>query len=133
MDYVAEAKRLRPLIVQASATLEDRSASAAPQLFAGLKEDGSLIHAGTRINWQGRILRAAVDVWDRAEASPDVAPTLWEEIGYLEGERVIPEVITVGTAFSKGKRGGWKEQLYESLMDGNVHTPEANPAGWKAV
>ena len=58
----SEAMRLRELIEQASASLPDREASEGAMLFPRLKGSGSLVKAGTRINWQGTIKRAAVDL-----------------------------------------------------------------------
>ena len=58
---------------------------------------------------------------------------LWEELLYRAGYRIIPEVITVGLAFSKGEQGWWKNELYESLRDDNVWTPDAHAAAWVLV
>ena len=128
-----EALRLRAIVEQAAASLPDKEASEGAALFPRLKGDGSLIKAGTRINWNGTLKRSSVDLWDTAENNPDNAPTLWEDIAYKDGVRIIPETITVGTAFAKGERGWWKDALYESLIDSNVWTPDAYPAGWEVV
>ena len=132
-DYIAKARKLRPYIVQASASLDDASASNAAELFPALKQDGSLVPAGTRINWHGTIKRAAADLWDTAENNPDNAPTLWEDIAYREGYRIIPATITAGTAFAKDELGWWGDVLYKSLIDANVYTPEQYAAGWEVV
>lgn len=132
-EYINKARKLRPIIVQASASLDDASASNAAELFPALKQDGSLISAGTRINWHGIIKRAAVDLWDTEANTPDNVPALWEDISYREGYRIIPAVITAGTAFAKDECGWWGDALYKSLIDANVYTPEAYPAGWEAV
>lgn len=125
-----KAKTLRAAIETASAKLDDKDASTAPELFPQLKGDGSLVKSGTRICWQGGIKRAAVDLWDTAENTPELAPTLWEDISYRQGYRIIPETITAGLAFAKGEKGWWGDELYESLLEANVWTPEANPSGW---
>ena len=78
-------------------------------------------------------VRAAVDLWDNAENTPDVAPTLWEDVLYRDGIRIIPETITVGLSFAKGEQGWWGDVLYASTIDANVWTPEAYPAGWEIV
>lgn len=127
------ARELRRLIVQASANLTDADASTAAELFPRLKGDGSLVENGTRINWNGTIKRAAVDLWDTAENTPDAAPTLWEDIGYRDGIRIIPETITAGLAFAKDEYGWWGDALYKSLLDANVWTPDQNAAGWEKV
>lgn len=132
-EYINKARKLRPYIVQASASLDDASASNAAELFPALKQDGSLVSAGTRINWHGVIKRAAVDLWDTEANDPDNAPTLWEDIAYKQGYRIIPETITAGTAFAKDECGWWGDALYKSLIDANVYTPAAYPAGWEVV
>ena len=129
----AEAMRLRSIVEQAAVSLDDKTASEAASLFPRLKGDGSLVKAGTRINWHGTVKRAAVDLWDTKENTPDAASALWEDILYRDGYRIIPEVITVTTAFSKGEYGWWGDKLYESLADANVYTPEAYPNNWREV
>lgn len=131
MNYLEEARRLRGYIETAAEGLDDATASQAPTLFPSLKEDGSLVRTGTRINWKGVVMRAAVDLWDTAENNPDNAPSLWEDLLYIDGIRIIPDVITVGLAFSKGEKGWWYGELYESTADNNVYTPEQYPDNWK--
>ena len=128
-----EAQTIRGFIETAAEGLDDATASQAPTLFPSLKEDGSLVKVGTRINWKGVVMRAAVDLWDTPENNPDNAPDLWEDLLYIDGIRIIPDVITVGLAFSKGERGWWYGELYESTADNNVYTPEQYPDNWKLV
>lgn len=128
-----EAQTIRGFIETAAEGLDDATASQAPNLFPSLKEDGSLVAVGTRINWKGVVMRAAVDLWDTAENNPDNAPSLWEDLAYIDGIRIIPDVITVGLAFSKGEKGWWYGELYESQVDNNVYTPDQYPANWKLV
>ena len=128
-----EALRLRAIVEQAAASLPDKEASEGAALFPRLKQDGSLIKAGTRINWRGTIKRAAVDLWDTDANNPDNAPTLWENIAYRQGYRIIPATITAGAAFAKDECGWWGDVLYKSLIASNVWTPDAYPAGWEAV
>lgn len=127
----AEALRLRAIIETAAVSLDDKTASTAPTLFPRLKQDGSLIKAGTRINYNGSIKRAAVDLWDTEANNPDNAPTLWEDILYRDGYRIIPDVITAGTAFALNELGWWGDKLYKSLLSANVYTPEQYPNGWE--
>ena len=129
----SHAEKLRSIIEQASTSLDDKTASEATELFPRLKEDGSLVSTGTRINWFGAICKATVDLWDTAENNPDNAPALWEYIGYKDGIRIIPDTLTVTTAFSKGEQGWWNDVLYASLLDANVYTPDQYPAGWEVV
>lgn len=128
-----EALRLRAIVEQAAASLDDQTASAGAALFPRLKQDGALVKAGTRINWNGTLKRAAVDLWDTEGNNPDNAPTLWEDIAYRDGYRVIPQTITAGTAFAMDECGWWGDTLYRSTISANVWTPEQYSAGWEAV
>lgn len=133
MEILEKAILLRKNILLSSQSLEDKEASVTPELFARLNENGELIKAGTRINWNGTLKRASSDLWDTKENNPDNAPTLWEDIDYKDGIRIIPEVITVGTAFSKDELGWWNEELYKSLVDNNVYNPEQYSANWEKL
>lgn len=129
----SKALKIRSLAMTSAVEMDDVSASNLPEMFPNLKQDGSLVKVGTRINWNGQLKKAAVDLWDTAENNPDNAPTLWEDLNYVDGYRVIPEVITTTTAFSKGENGVWKGAVYESLYDANVWNPEQFAAGWKKI
>lgn len=129
----SEALYLRAVVEQAVTSLNDKTASTAATLFPRLKADGSLVSAGTRINWNSTIKKAAVDLWDTVENNPDNAPALWEDIEYKEGYRIIPDTLTVTTAFAKDECGWWNGVLYRSLLDSNVYTPASYPAGWEIV
>lgn len=127
----SEALYLRSVVEKASTSLDDKVASTAVTLFPKLKGNGELVKEGTRINWNNKLLRASVDLWDRKENNPTNAPSLWENIQYKEGYRIIPTIITVGTAFVKDECGWWNDVLYKSLIDNNVWTPESYPQGWE--
>lgn len=129
----SEAIYLRSIVEQAATSLDDKTASTAATLFPRLKADGSLVSVGTRINWNGIVKKAAVDLWDTAENNPDNAPSLWQDIEYKEGYRIIPDTLTVTTAFAKGECGWWNGVLYRSLIDANVYTPAVYPQGWEEV
>ena len=134
MITITRARQLRKMIETLAANLTDADASTSAELFPRLKQDGSLVSAGTRINWGGTVKRAAVDLWDTAENSPDNAPDLWEDIGYRDGIRIIPETITAGLAFAKDELGWWGDVLYKSILpNANVWTPEQYPDGWEEV
>lgn len=130
----ARAIQLRAVIEQAAQTLDEKTISEAPELCRTLKQDGSLVRSGTRINWNGTIKKAAVDLWDTEVNDPDHAPSLWADIDYRDGYRIIPGTITVTTAFSKGEKGWWTDgKLYESKVDSNVYTPAQYADNWKEI
>lgn len=133
MTLTEKARKMRAAMETAAVSLDDATASTAPELFPRLKGSGSLVKAGTRICWGGKLKRAAVDLWDNAENTPDAAPTLWEDVPYRDGIRIIPETITAGLAFAKGEQGWWGDVLYASTLDANVWTPADYPTGWEII
>lgn len=128
-----KARALRPLIEKAAASLSDADASMSAELFPKLKQDGSLVEAGTRINWNGKVKKNGAALWDREENDPDHAPTLWADLDYRDGIRVIPETITTITQFSEGELGWWGDVLYRSKVNGNVYTPAEYSLNWEIV
>ena len=128
-----EAKALIDALLSLREGATDAQASGAAALYPTLKGDGSHVKVGTRINWRGTIKRAANDLWDREDNNPDNAPALWEDIAYKKGYRIIPEVITAGTAFAQNECGWWGDVLYKAKYPATVHTPAQYPDGWEVV
>lgn len=133
MNHIETARKLRKVIENVITNLDDKTSTEAVELLPRMKNDGSLIPAGTRINYNGVVKKAAVDLWDMELNNPDNAPALWEDVMYKDGYRLIPEVINVTTAFSKDEIGWWKDKLYKSLTDSNVYTPDQYSWNWKAL
>ena len=133
MNPIENARKLRPLMVKAAQSLDDKDASEAVELYGGMQYDGSLIKAGMRINWNGVLKQAAVDLWDTDANTPDAAPALWSDIVYREGICVIPRTITAAQAFALDELGWWQEHVYRSTITANVYTPDQYAAGWEQL
>ena len=128
---VEEARAWRKQLDKALPAIPDKEASDSPDLFPTLQQDGKLIKAGTRINWNGWLKQATVDIWDTEENDPDHAPTLWVKINYKDGVRVIPDPITAAEVFGMDELGWWDGSIYKSKLAANVYTPEQYPDGWE--
>lgn len=133
MNLIEKAKLQRELILKAMENLGDQDASRVPEFYTTLKYNGALVPFGTRINWNGVLKKVVVDIWDTEENNPDNSPSLWVDIEYRDGIRIIPETITISTAFVKDELGWWGEILYKSLVDANVYTPDQYAANWIVV
>lgn len=133
MTVLEQVQALRAALDVLAENATDAVASVTAIAFPRLKENGELVKAGVRINWKGVVKKAAVDLWDTKENNPDNAPTLWENLPYKDGYRIIPSVITVTSAFSEGERGWWNDVLYQSKVDSNVYTPAVYPDNWEKV
>ena len=133
MTVLENARKIRELLLKIIDNLSDADASCAPDMFPRLKADGSLVTAGTRVNWNGQIKKANADLWDTEENNPENAETLWDDINYRDGIRIIPEAITVTDKFAMDELGWWGEELYRSKVDNNVYTPAQYADNWELV
>ena len=129
---LTQAMKLRAAMVTASESLDDKTASTAPEMFGKLKQSGALVKAGTRINWNGVVKKANVDLWDTAENSPENAPDLWSDLAFHDGYRIIPTVFKAELAFSEGETGWWEQDgcYYTANANGTVWTPAEYPSAW---
>ena len=63
---------------------------------------------------------------------PDMTPALYSPIGLDDaGYPVWSAPTGAHDAYNKGDIVDYNGVLYESLMDGNVYSPDAYPAGWR--
>ena len=129
---LTQAMKLRAAMVTASESLDDKTASTAPEMFGKLKQSGALVKAGKRINWNGVVKKANVDLWDTAENAPENAPDLWSDLAFHDGYRIIPTVFTAELAFSEGETGWWEQDgcYYTANANGTVWTPAEYPSAW---
>lgn len=131
MISTERAYELRKIIEKAVVLLDDSELSKGIELLPSLKYNGNLISNGTKVKFNSKIYKASVDLYDTEQNNPINAPTLWEEILYKNGIRIIPEFITVTTKFSKNELGYWNDIIYQSLVDTNVYNPEQYSQNWQ--
>ena len=77
-----------------------------------------------------------VNMYHTAQADwrPDATPALYTAIGLDEkGYPVWSQPTGSHDAYNTGDIVDYEGTLYESLIDGNVYSPVAYPAGWKVV
>jgi hypothetical protein len=72
----------------------------------------------------------------QADWTPDATPALWTEVAKPGEIPVWKQPTGAQDAYHKGDRVWYPEKnttVYESLVDANVHSPEAYPDGWQEV
>ena len=131
-DIVEQAQAKKASIDTAGAMLTDEQAIEVIDLYDEWAVNKQ-VYAGNRIQFEGELYKVLQDHTTQADWTPDVTPALYVEVGY--GYREIKENMMATEAFAKGEIGWWKEKdnLYESLFDGNVYTPDSYPNGWQKV
>ena len=130
-----KARQLRPLLVKASASLSDEDALEAVELFAVWAADTEYT-VDQRVRHGDKLYRCVQRHTSQIGWEPDKTPALWTEVA-LPGEIPVWRQPTgAQDAYMTGDRVWFPERdttVYESLIDYNVYSPEAYPAGWKQL
>lgn len=107
------------------------------QSFAVPFEGGlDVAPGGNPISYDGKLYRVIQKHTTQAHWTPDIVPALFAEIhAPAIGEEYPPWVQPTGAhdAYSIGDRVMFNGAAYESLINGNVWSPTAYPAGWRAL
>lgn len=68
----------------------------------------------------------------QADWTPDLTPSLYTPLGLNDsGYPIWTQPTGTQDAYNKGDIVDYNGSLYESLIDGNVWSPDTYPAGWK--
>lgn len=133
MTLVELARLLRPKIEQAAQSLDDAAALEAVVLFPAWKPDTDYA-AGQKVRHAG-ILYAVLQAHTSQDGwTPDAAPSLFARV-LIPDPDVIPEWEQPDSTnpYMRGDRVRFEGKVYESLIDNNVWSPAAYPAGWQEV
>ena len=132
IDYIARARQLRKIIELAAAYLSDETALEAVELYPHWKPDIAY-NIGERLEYSSKLYRVVQAHTSQEGWEPDKVPALFTEVA-RPGE--IPEwkqPTGAQDAYMAGDKVRYNERMYESLIDNNIWSPEAYPAGWKKI
>lgn len=130
-----KARALRPMIEKASSSLPDEDALEAVELFPAWKVE-RLCKVDERLRYGGKLYRCVQGHTSQSGWEPDKTPALWTEVAKPGEIPVWKQPTGAQDAYNKGDRVWFPEKdtkVYESLIDANVYSPEAYPAGWKEI
>ena len=131
MNYVEEARKLRPLIEKAEQSLEDVDALKAVTLYPHWSS-GTDYSAGQRVQYGGILYTVLTGHTAQADWTPDAAPSLFAKV-LIPDPSVIPawEQPESTNPYSKGDTVTHKGKTWVSDIDGNVWEPGVY--GWTEV
>lgn len=139
-DTVEQAQAKKASIDTAGAMLTDAQALEVIDLYDEWNGNKVQVYDGTdkehpqtRVQRLGDLYKCNISHVTQPDWPPELTPNLWTKVGYEYRE--IKDGMLSTEAFAKGEIGWWetKENLYESLIDGNVYTPVSYPDGWQKV
>lgn len=133
MTLREKALQLRRLIEQAAQGLDDETALTGVELFPTWTP-GTSYTLGERIRHNGILWRCLQRHTSQDGWEPGVAPSMWAKV-LIPDPEVIPdwEQPDSTNAYMKGDRVRFEGKIFESLIDNNVWSPAAYPAGWTEV
>ena len=116
-------------------TLTDAQALQVPMLFDEFDGNGVAYEVGKRVLYNDILYKVIQAHTSQAEWTPVAAPSLFAKVINETIDGSIPEFEQPDSTnpYMKGDRVIFNGKVYESLIDNNVYSPEAYPAGWKEV
>lgn len=116
-------------------TLSDAQALQVPMLFDEFDGNGVAYEVGKRVLYNDILYKVIQAHTSQADWTPATAPSLFAKVINETIDGSIPEFEQPSSTnpYMKGDRVIFNGKVYESLIDNNVYSPEAYPAGWKEI
>lgn len=140
MNKLQAAEQLRRALQMFAQTLTDDAAMEIATVYPAWKAGtaytvDTIISYGVNEVEDPQLFRCVQAHTSQSDWTPDVAVSLWSAIGVAgDGVPVWSQPTGAHDAYNIGDRvhyPGENDHVYESLIDGNIWSPEAYPAGWK--
>ena len=135
MPSKSKLRQLRTMMNKAAVSLSDDDALNAVELFAPWVS-GAAYLVTERVRYIGKLYRCEQAHTSQDGWEPDRTPALWTEVAEPGEIPVWRQPTGAQDAYMTGDRVWYPDKhgsVYESLIDNNVYSPEAYPAGWKEV
>ncbi len=136
MRVIEQAEAIREAIDFASATLTDEQALICVRLYRPWEVGknyalNEFLTYGMNKVGDPQLYKVAQAHTAQSDWTPDATPALYVAVGLDdEGYPVWAQPTGAHDAYNKGDIVNYNGVLYESLIDGNVYSPDAYPAGW---
>lgn len=136
MNVIEQARAIREAMDYAGATLSEENALVCVRLYrpweAGVSyKAGEYLTYGENTVGDPQLYKVVQGHTSQTDWTPDKTPALFTAIGLTDGGYPVWSQPTgVHDAYNKGDIVDYNGTLYQSLIDGNVYSPEAYPDGW---
>lgn len=116
-------------------TLTDAQALQVPMLFEEFDGNGVKYKVGKRVLYEDVLYKVLQDHTSQEGWTPTTTPSLFAKVinETLTGDIPDWEQPDSTNAYMTGDKVMFNGKVYESLIDNNVYSPEAYPAGWKEI
>ena len=125
----AEAEAIVAALVKLRESATDEQALSVPVLYPAWRSVTEY-HAGDRVLHGGVLYKVLQAHTSQADWTPDITPALFVVVSLDEWPEFV-QPTGAHDAYKKGDKVTFEGKHYISLMDGNVYSPAAYPAGWQ--
>ena len=125
----AEAEAIVAALVKLRESATDEQALSVPVLYPAWRSETEY-HAGDRVLHGGVLYKVLQAHTSQADWTPDITPALFVVVSLDEWPEFI-QPTGAHDAYKKGDKVTFEGKHYISLIDGNVYSPAAYPAGWQ--
>lgn len=134
MTLIELAQKLRPLIEKAVEYLDDAEAIEATTLYPAWSGDGVAYEKDFKVKYNQVLYKVLQAHTSQLAWNPEVSPSLFAKV-LIPDPEVIPEWEQPDSTnpYMIGDKVRFEGQVYESLIDNNIWSPAAYPAGWQLV
>ena len=134
MGIIERARELRRQIEIDAAVMTDETALQFTELFPTWSGEGKQYNDGDRVRYQGILYKVLQAHTSQVTWNPIDAPSLFAKV-LIPDPTVIPEWEQPDSTnpYMRGDRVYFDNKVYESLIDNNVWSPAAYPAGWQLI
>lgn len=136
MNKLQAAEQLRKALQIFAATLTDEQALEIATVYPAWQSGwaysvGEVISYGTNSLGDPQLYKVVQAHTSQADWTPDATPTLYDAFGLDEsGYPLWAQPSGAHDAYGTGDIVNYNGTLYQSLIDGNVWSPDVYPAGW---
>lgn len=125
----SEAHAYRRMIESAAVTLDDGKALESIALFP-LWRSGMVVNVGDRYRYMDKLYKVVQQHTTQYDWTPDAVPALFVEVS-VEDWPEWRQPTGAHDAYNIGDKVSYDGRHYTSLINGNVWSPDAYPAGWQ--
>lgn len=137
MNKLQAAEQFRKALQMFAASLDDEKALEVatiydPWVIGKTYAVGEFITYGENAVGDPQLYKVVQTHTSQADWTPDVTTSLYDAIGLDDnGYPIWSPPTGAHDAYNIGDVVDYNGTLYESLIDGNVHSPDAYPDGWR--
>lgn len=132
-DYEQVMQAVKRMLSSSAAELSDAEALEVAAIYpTWASRSGQEVAVGERLWYDGKLYKVVQAHTVQDDWTPDTAASLFTEVSIEEWPDFV-QPTGAQDAYNTGDKVTYNGKHYVSLIDGNIWTPDAYPAGWEEM